>query len=228
MENTTTATATATAGARTKRPLRALAATAVAAAALALNLVSAAPSSASAPGCSGVPSGWDHLTQGMCLRGGEQMSSPIQYGSEGLVTTEEANVLSYQRDGNLVVSHWKTWIPPEVGGAPDFSSLVEMIERCAASHDCQDGDTVIDILWNSGTQGRSTGEAVMQADGNFVVYDGNGNSAWSSGTYQCGSSYVWGRMQTDGNFVLYKGHAAGDNNWKPVWSTKNGRTAEPC
>ncbi|MFD7449026.1 hypothetical protein [Kitasatospora sp. NPDC059827] len=220
-------TITETRGARTKRPLRALAATAVAAAALAVNLISATPSSA-APNCQGVPSGWDHLTQGMCLRGGEHMSSPIQYGSEGLVATEEANVLSYQQDGNLVVSHWKTWIPPEVGGAPNLGTLIEMIQRCVSFHDCSDGSTVVDVLWNSGTQGRSAGEAVMQDDGNFVVYDGNGNAAWSSGTSGCGGYYVWGRMQTDGNFVLYKGHAAGDNNWKPVWSTRNGRTGEPC
>ncbi|MFJ2867668.1 hypothetical protein [Kitasatospora sp. NPDC087314] len=86
MENT----AIATSSARTKRSLRALAATAVAASALALNLVSVTPSSA-APNCQGVPVCWDHLTQGMCLRGGENMSSPVQYGSEGVVATEEAN-----------------------------------------------------------------------------------------------------------------------------------------
>lgn len=55
--------------------------------------------------------------------------------------------------------------------------------------------------------------ALMQSDGNFVVYknDGSGKSLWSTGTN--GSAAVKAIMQNDGNFVLY------DAQMHPVWAT---------
>jgi hypothetical protein len=51
--------------------------------------------------------------------------------------------------------------------------------------------------------------ALMQTDGNFVVYGGN-RSRWASSTFNTGGYAV---MQTDGNFVIY--------NWadRAVWAT---------
>ncbi len=51
--------------------------------------------------------------------------------------------------------------------------------------------------------------AVMQSDGNFVLYQTSGGAVWSSGTN--GHSGAQLRMQTDGNLVIYHGST-------PIWS----------
>ncbi len=56
-------------------------------------------------------------------------------------------------------------------------------------------------LWSSGTYGRSAGRAIMQDDGNFVVYDAEGRDAWSSAT--CGNPGAYLVVQSDGNMVVY-------------------------
>ncbi|QWT18734.1 hypothetical protein KPL74_13395 [Bacillus sp. NP157] len=53
--------------------------------------------------------------------------------------------------------------------------------------------------------------AILQADGNFVVYRNDGAVMWA--TWTQGSGAVTANMQADGNFVLY---APGV---RPVWST---------
>ena len=37
-------------------------------------------------------------------------------------------------------------------------------------------------LWDSQTAGQTVGQAVMQGDGNFVVYDADGHAVWNSET----------------------------------------------
>ncbi|WP_042366431.1 hypothetical protein [Streptacidiphilus neutrinimicus] len=46
--------------------------------------------------------------------------------------------------------------------------------------------------WNTNTP--NAYEAIVQVDGNFVIYDGSGNALWSSGTYhRCGGTAgYWG------------------------------------
>lgn len=56
--------------------------------------------------------------------------------------------------------------------------------------------------WSSGTWGRPGARAVLQGDGNVVVYDLNGVARWSSRTNGSGASDRL-VMQTDGNLVLY-------------------------
>ncbi len=58
--------------------------------------------------------------------------------------------------------------------------------------------------------------AVLQGDGNFVLYSSGGKSLWASGT--SGTGAVRARMQGDGNFVLR--NAAG----AAVWSSKTNGT----
>src|SRR5262249_30642951 len=48
-------------------------------------------------------------------------------------------------------------------------------------------------------------QAIMQPDGNFVVYLG-GSAAWASGTNGTGADRVM--MQVDGNLVVYQGTGA--------------------
>jgi hypothetical protein len=58
-----------------------------------------------------------------------------------------------------------------------------------------------DVIWASGTDGRG-GYAVVQPDGNFVIYDWNDYPVWSTGTWGMGASTLV--MQDDGNLVIYR------------------------
>ena len=64
-------------------------------------------------------------------------------------------------------------------------------------------------LWWSGTVDDDPGEAVMQDDGNFVVYDGQGSPVWWAGTSGYPGAHLV--LQDDANAVVY---APGD---VPVW-----------
>ncbi|MGP4001754.1 hypothetical protein [Streptomyces sp. 8N706] len=54
--------------------------------------------------------------------------------------------------------------------------------------------------------------AVMQSDGNFVLYDVNGRALWATGTYGRPGAYL--AIQDDGNLVVYRGGA--------LWATNTG------
>ena len=64
-------------------------------------------------------------------------------------------------------------------------------------------------LWSSGTSGTSTGQVLMQSDGNLVVYDAQGSGLWASGTV--GNPNARLLVQNDGNLVMYGA------NGQPVW-----------
>lgn len=63
--------------------------------------------------------------------------------------------------------------------------------------------------WASNTVGTSAGQAVLQGDGNFVVYDAQGIGRWSTGTV--GNSNAYLLVQSDGNIVVYR------SNGQPAW-----------
>jgi hypothetical protein len=54
--------------------------------------------------------------------------------------------------------------------------------------------------WASNTAGTPAGSAVMQGDGNFVVYDADGNGVWSTGTH--GNPGAYAVMLESGNFAI--------------------------
>jgi hypothetical protein len=54
--------------------------------------------------------------------------------------------------------------------------------------------------WATGTVGRAVTQAIMQADGNFVLY-GPAGPIWSTGTHGHPGSYLV--VQNDGNVVIY-------------------------
>jgi hypothetical protein len=64
--------------------------------------------------------------------------------------------------------------------------------------------------WASGTYGQEVGQALMQDDGNFVMY-GPGGAIWASHTH--GNPGAWLIIQDDGNVVIY----GPDGN--PLWAT---------
>jgi phosphoribosyl-AMP cyclohydrolase len=74
-------------------------------------------------------------------------------------------------------------------------------------------------LWHTNTANHAT-RTVMQADGNFVLYE-NAKPIWASNTYgnlNRNSKLV---MQDDGNLVIY----SIDN--RPIWATNTAQAAEP-
>jgi lysophospholipase L1-like esterase len=81
-----------------------------------------------------------------------------------------------------------------------------------------DGNLVIYFgstpLWSTGTVGHIPSEVTLLADGNFVLYDINGQVLWQSKTAGLLGQEI--NMQNDGNLVLYNGTAASAS---PVWAT---------
>ena len=73
----------------------------------------------------------------------------------------------------------------------------------------QQGNTK--ALWASNTFGKAASKAVVQADGNFVLYDTQGNAVWASNTGGKGQSFL--RVQDDGNLVVYL-------QGNPIWSSR--------
>jgi hypothetical protein len=89
----------------------------------------------------------------------------------------------------------------------------------AILHYQRDGNLVLYVdgraSWESRTAGQSPGEATMQGDGNFVVYDQAGRPAWASGTAGHDGASV--TVQNDGNCVVY-------HHGRALWATN---TAQP-
>jgi hypothetical protein len=67
------------------------------------------------------------------------------------------------------------------------------------------------VLWASDTVGRPSAVAIMQLDGNFVIYDSTGVAIWSSGTEDHPGARL--SVQNDGNTVIY------DSSGHPIWAT---------
>ena len=63
--------------------------------------------------------------------------------------------------------------------------------------------------WASNTAGTTAGQAVMQTDGNFVIYDGQGKDRWATATAGNANAYLL--VQNDGNIVVYSA------NGQPAW-----------
>jgi RHS repeat-associated protein len=73
--------------------------------------------------------------------------------------------------------------------------------------------------WGANTYGHPGAYALLQTDGNFVVYDPNGTALWSSGTGGTYSERL--DMEDDGRIIIYKsawnsGTATGQFNWNPL------------
>ncbi|MEA2599825.1 MAG: hypothetical protein QOF89_817 [Acidobacteriota bacterium] len=66
-------------------------------------------------------------------------------------------------------------------------------------------------LWGSGTNGRPSAVAIMQSDGNFVIYDSTGTAIWASGTQNHPGAHL--AVQNDGNVVIYSSGGT------PLWAT---------
>lgn len=68
-------------------------------------------------------------------------------------------------------------------------------------------------LWATNTYRQATAMAIMQADGNFVLYNTAGTGTYGTGTVVPGS---WLALQNDGNLVIYSPTGA------PLWTSNTG------
>ena len=75
-------------------------------------------------------------------------------------------------------------------------------------------------LWASNTWWRGAGFAVMQGDGNLVVYDPNGTPVWASNTP--GNPGCTLAVQDDGNVVIYTA------DHRPIWATNTLFAVQPA
>ena len=66
-------------------------------------------------------------------------------------------------------------------------------------------------IWGIQRFTSSPGYAVMQSDGNLVVYDSSWHYYWASNT--SGNPGAWLVVQNDGNVVIY------NTSWRPIWAT---------
>ena len=73
--------------------------------------------------------------------------------------------------------------------------------------------------WNTGTAGGGAGQAILQSDGNFVVYDAQGNPGFFTGTG--GNPNARLVLQDDGNIVIYT------SSDQPVWDRIGGAAPAP-
>lgn len=65
-------------------------------------------------------------------------------------------------------------------------------------------------MWSTNTHGKDVMRAVMQGDGNFVLYTYAGKPVWASNTAGKNGSFLI--MQDDGNLVIYEPNV-------PLWAS---------
>ena len=89
----------------------------------------------------------------------------------------------------------------------------------------EDGDLVLcktsdpkTSLWSSGTKGKASFKAIVQRDGNFVIYDASTTALWSTGVEKSGSRIdAWLMLQNDGNLVVYEPNTSyKDGEWNSL------------
>jgi hypothetical protein len=140
--------------------------------------------------------------------------------------------LTLQSDGNLVI--YSTASAPlwqsNTSHVPSFSNSVlhslsngvlypqQSLQMANRSHTLlmqRDGNMVLysngNPIWTPFTQGNPGARAVMQNDGNFVIYNAQGRPLWWSGTGGNPGARIY--LQDDGNVVIYS------NGGVPLWQS---------
>jgi hypothetical protein len=131
-------------------------------------------------------------------------------GGVTLVLQDDGNLVIYKQDGTTAV-----WASNTMQSATLTVDQSLAVNSQLISNNGQyqlvlqtDGNLVLyrlsdkHPLWASGTKGKASTTATMQADGNFVIYDSQKHSLWASGTK--GKGGVTLVLQDDGNLVIYK------------------------
>jgi GH25 family lysozyme M1 (1,4-beta-N-acetylmuramidase) len=159
------------------------------------------------PACPSLPPGWSSWLMWQYGDGGGSLDHDVFNG-----TLDQLKALAG------IASGPPTALPP----APSGCGAIEPGQGLTAGHSydsCDgrfslamqtDGNLVLYLygtaLWASGTSGTDGEVAVMQGDGNFVLYGKTSNALWASGTSGHGGASL--AVQDDGNVVVYAGSDA--------------------
>lgn len=140
-----------------------------------------------------------------------------------------ADTLKMQNDGNLVVyapsgAKWASNTNRNRGASASAPTTLAANYRLMSPDGRfealmqTDGNFVVyqggTALWATGTNGASGNSFAVQSDGNLVVYDAANHALWASGTNGRGGTRL--AMQNDGNLVLYTAANVA------VWSSSTG------
>jgi hypothetical protein len=157
------------------------------------------PTPGAEPGCTSA-AGSAQMAADQCLLPGGSLTQSFNPGA-GTGDINGQLTLTYQTDGNLV----------------EYESYDET--NCTDTYPIKCGPSIHHkvALWSSNVYGYTNpGEAMLQADGNFVVYNTKGQALWSTQTQHCGSTGCDQdtlKLQSDGNLVIYNPANAA------VWAT---------
>jgi D-mannose binding lectin. len=143
-------------------------------------------------------------------------------GAVKLVIQNDANLVAYTETGTPV------WASAIVVGKTDTMFVGQTFRNDQALTSANkrytavmqsDGNLVIyeygTAIWSSKTNGNSKAYFAFQSDGNLVVYDQAGKAKWSPNIHGKGATRLV--MQSDGNLVAY-----GINN-KAIWASNTAR-----
>ncbi|QHC62405.1 hypothetical protein GSU69_06740 [Rathayibacter festucae] len=138
-------------------------------------------------------------------------------GNDGasLAMQNDGNLVVYRTDGSAAWASFGQAAPPTVagdtlGGGAALRSGEQLTSRDSRSRAVMQGDGNFVVYrdgsarWSSGTSGAGN-RLEMQGDGNAVVYSGS-RSLWQSST--AGNPGARMVMQDDGNLVIYSGSRA--------------------
>ena len=126
---------------------------------------------------------WQSGTAGVLDADGSRLPSGYYFGADnGLVSRNGNYVVVLQTDGNVVLyrypgtAMWQT----RTYGTPSPGDNVMLM--------ADDGNLVVldvnnVVRWQSGTAGNPGAFAVLQNDGNFVVYTAGGRPLWGTGAF---------------------------------------------
>jgi GH25 family lysozyme M1 (1,4-beta-N-acetylmuramidase) len=148
----------------------------------------------------------------------------VVYGSSGVLWTTGTQGhpgawMQVQDDANLVVyssASVALWVDGAVndrltaGQRLTSGQYLQSPDRAYMLAMQGDGNLVEYVsgqpLWMTATNGHSGVFAVMQTDGNFVVYDSIGTPLWNAGTQGHPGAFL--ALQSDANLVVYTGGTA--------------------
>ena len=147
-------------------------------------------------------------------------------GSDALVMQNDGTLVMYSAGGlPLWNSGTRTGYSEDTLRAGQSLALGQALVSQSGAYQAimqDDGNFVVygpkGATWSTGTAGSGATDVIMQDDGNLVIY-APGKPVWSSGTALTGGQSLV--MQNDGNLVIYSGGGAA------LWATQNSDWAGP-
>ena len=133
--------------------------------------------------------------------------------NEFLTSPTSAFVLVLHSDGNLVLYGINDGAFVWANREPDSP---EKLYSIGANQD------YASVIWATDTDGSGADQAVMQSDGNLVLYRGENlpdNAVWSSNTFGNDNAYLI--VQDDGNVVIYRAGAVAGTPGSALWSSNS-------